>query len=247
MKDFNTYQYTCKELIVNILTGFAGSVVLFFLFYRQWWVCLIGGIMGAMAYPAYQKRVLAERQKWMLMMEFKDVMDSMVSALAAGYSMENAVTEAYRDLILLQGKETAMLQELQEIRQKLQLQHTLDSLLLDLGRRSGVEDIVTFAQIYATARRSGGNLVQVMKRTAANIGEKMEIQREIQTMIAGKKMEATCMMVIPLLIILYLQVCSPEFLQPLYGNLMGAFFMTAALLVYIAGVVWSRHIMKIQC
>ena len=247
MKDFNTYQYTWRELFLNALAGFAGSVVLLFLFYRQWLVCLIGGVVGAMVYPAYRKRVLAEKQKWMLMMEFKDVMDSMVSALVAGYSMENAVTEAYRDLMLLQGEETAMLQELQEIRQKLQLQHTLDSLLLDLGRRSGVEDIVTFAQIYATARRSGGNLVQVMKRTASNIGEKMEIQREIQTMIAGKKMEAACMMVIPLLIILYLQVCSPEFLQPLYGNPVGALFMTAALLIYIAGVVWSRHIMKIQC
>lgn len=247
MKDFNTYQYTRKELLLNALTGFAGSAVLFYLFYRHWLVCLGGGIVGAILYLKYRKHVLAETRKWMLMIEFKDVMDSMVSALAAGYSMENAVTEAYRDLMLLQGKETTMLQELRQIRQKLRLQHTLDSLLLDLGRRSGVEDIVTFAQIYATARRSGGNLVQIMKRTAANIGEKVEIQREIQTMIAGKKMEATCMMVIPLFIILYLQICSPEFLQPLYGNWLGALFMTAALFVYITGVVWSRHIMKIQC
>lgn len=247
MKDFNIYQYTWKELFMNAMTGFSGSAALLFLFYRHWLVCLAGGVVGAMAYLAYRKRVLVEKRKWMLMVEFKDVMDSMVSALAAGYSMENAVTEAYRDLMLLQGKETAMLQELQQIRQKLGLGHTLDSLLLDLGRRSGVEDIVIFAQIYATARRSGGNLVQVMKKTAASIGEKIEIQREVQTMIAGKKMEAVCMMIIPLLIILYLQVCSPEFLQPLYGNWTGALFMTAALSVYITGVVWSQHIMKIQC
>lgn len=140
-----------------------------------------------------------------------------------------------------------MIRELSEIRKKLQLQHTLDELLLDLGRRSGVEDIVTFAQIYATARRSGGNLVRIMKRTADNIAEKIEIQREIQTMIAGKKMEATCMMVIPLCIILYLQVCSPDFLSPLYGNPMGVIFMSAALLIYLLGVIWIRRIMNIRC
>lgn len=247
MRDFHTYSYSLKELIQNGLVGFAGSFLLFYLFYHQYILCFLGGIMGAGGYLFYQKRVLIEKQKWALMVEFKDAMDSMVSALVAGYSMENAVTEAYHDMLLLQGKETIMITELWEMKQKLQLQHTLDELLLDLGRRSGVEDIITFAQIYATARKSGGNLVKVMKRTAENIGEKMEMQREIQTMISGKKMESTCMMVIPLLIILYLQICSPEFLEPLYGNLTGILFMTGALIVYILGVIWSRHIMKIQC
>lgn len=158
--------------------------------------------------------------------------------------MENAVTEAYHDLRLLYGKETRMLLELKGIRQRLGLKQSLDLLLLDLGRRSGIEDIITFAQIYATARRSGGNLVKVMKRTADNIGEKMDIQREIQTMIAGKKMEATCMMIIPLLIILYLQIFSPSFLDPLYQG-SGRIFMSMALLVYGGAVVWSRKIMDI--
>jgi len=36
-----------------------------------------------------------------------------------------------------------------------------------------------------------------MKRTADNISEKIETKREIETVIAGKKMEARCMNVIP--------------------------------------------------
>ena len=88
--------------------------------------------------------------------------------------------------------------------------------------------------------------MKVMKRTADNIGEKMDIQREIQTMIAGKKMEANCMMIIPLLIILYLQVFSPGFLQPLYEGIQGRFIMSFFLLIYGAAVLWSRRIMNIQ-
>ena len=141
-----------------------------------------------------------------MMVEFKEAMDSMVSALAAGYSMENAIMEAYHDMKLLHSEDTRMMRELWDIQQKISLHQPLDEVLSAFASKSGVEDIITFAQIYATARKSGGNLVKVMKRTAQNISEKMEIQREIQTMIAGKKMEANCMTAIPLFIILYLQM-----------------------------------------
>lgn len=236
-----------QSRITDILTGMAGSAFILYLFYRSLWVCLGGAILGGCLYRRYRKKAVAEKSRWALMVEFKDAMDSMTAALAAGYSMENAVTEAYHDLMLLHGEETPMLQELKSIRQGLSLHRPLDELLLDFGRRSGVEDIETFAQIYATARRSGGNLVKVMKRTAENIGEKMEIQRDIQTMIAGKRMESTCMTVIPLFIILYLQICSPGFLDPLYQGLAGRLFMTGALVVYSAAVLWGRFIMKIEC
>lgn len=239
--------YEKKDGIFSVFVGMAGGALLLYLFYRNFVICLVGALAGGYGYLQYRKKAVAEKNRWALMVEFKDAMDSMISALAAGYSMENAVTEAYHDLMLLHGEETPMLRELKSIRQGLSLHKPLDQLLLDFGRRSGVEDIQTFAQIYATARKSGGNLVKVMKRTAENIGEKMEMQREIQTMIAGKKMESVCMTVIPLLIIVYLQVCSPGFLDPLYESLPGRMFMTGALVLYGASVAWCRIIMKISC
>lgn len=247
MTDYTSFRYEKKEALTSFFVGMAGSFILLYLFYRQFLVSLIGGILGGILYLQYRKKILAERRRWQLMVEFKDGMDSMVSALVAGYSMENAVTEAYRDLGLLHETETPMMQEFGHIRNMIALHQPLDELFLDLGRRSGVEDIITFAQIYMTARKSGGNLVKVMKRTAENIGEKMEMQREIQTMVAGKKMESICMTVIPLLILVYLQVCSSEFLNPLYESFLGRLFMTGALIVYGLAVLWSRKIMNIPC
>lgn len=244
MKDYTKYQYTRTYLMQTILLGGLGGFVLFYLFYESFFLCVVGAIMGSVGYVFYRRGVLAERVRWQLMVDFKDAIDSMISALIAGYSMENAVTEAYRDLQLLGKKDSFMMQELYVIVQKLKVKRPLDELLLDLGERSGLEDIITFAQIYATARRSGGNLVKVMKRTADNIDEKMEMQREIETMIAGKKMEAGCMTAIPLFIILYLKICSPGFLDPLYGNLVGGIFMTIIFLAYGLAVMWSRKIMK---
>lgn len=247
MTDYTVYALNRKEKFQYMFIGYLGTVLLFYLFYQNLFISLPAGIIGAFSYPAYRKKTLAGKRRWQLMMEFKDAMDSMVSALVAGYSMENAVGEAYRDLRLMYEEDTPMLRELKNLNQKIRLQQPLDKLLLDFGRRSGVEDILTFAQIYATARRSGGNLVQVMKRTAANIGEKMEIQREIRTMSAGKRMEASCMMLIPLLIILYMQFFSPGFLDPLYESAGGKIFMSIVLVIYLLMVAWSRSIMRIEC
>ncbi|MCH5251550.1 MAG: type II secretion system F family protein [Lachnospiraceae bacterium] len=244
MPDYKNYQFSKRESIWYMLFGMAGAFAVFYLFYQSVIFCLPLSVAGGVGILFYMKRNLAKKQQWNLMVEFKDAMDSLVSALAAGYSMENAISEAYRDLQLMYGRETPMLLELKNMEQRIRLKHPLDELLLDMGRRSGLEDILTFAQIYATARKSGGNLVRVMKRTADNIGEKMEMQREIQTMIAGKKMESICMMIIPLCIILYLQLFSPGFLDPLYSRLEGRLFMTGALVIYGAAVFWSHHIMK---
>lgn len=236
-----------KDFLERMLFGFLGSFLLLFLFYRQFFICFIGAVIGGTVYAKYRKKVQKEKEKWQLMVEFKEAMDSMISALVAGYSMENAIKEAYRDMRLLHSEDTPMMKELWEIQQKLSLQQPLDEVLLAFAGKSEVEDIISFAEIYATARKSGGNLVKVMKRTAQNISEKMEIQREIQTMIAGKKMESNCMVAIPLFIILYLQICSPGFLDPLYQSMFGRLFMTGALLLYLGAALWSRHIMKIEC
>lgn len=242
----NCYKWGRKEIIQSVLIGYVLAFLLFYLFYRSVLISGILAIAGAALFPGFLKREKERRGRWQMMVEFKDAMDSMVSALIAGYSMENAVSEAYRDLKPMYGP-TPMICELKNLQERIRLQEPLDKLLLEFGRRSRIEDILTFAQIYATARRSGGNLVKVMKRTADNIGEKMEIQREIQTMIAGKKVESFCMMVIPLLIILYMQFFSPVFLDPLYQGISGRIFMSAALLVYLLAVFWSCSIMNIRC
>ena len=51
----------------------------------------IGAVIGGILYFRYRKKAMAEQERWDLMLEFKDAMDSMVSALVAGYSMEKAV------------------------------------------------------------------------------------------------------------------------------------------------------------
>ena len=246
MNDYNIYQLNKKELLIYGGVGYIGGFLLILLFFGSPIFSAVVGVGVAILFLKFIRKSKAEKQKKTIVVEFKDACDSFVSALSAGYSMENSVTEAKKDLLLLYKKETSMISELDHISQRLKLGKPLDELLYDLGKRSGAEDIIVFSQVYATARKSGGNLVKIMKRTSDAIGEKIEIEREVTTMISGKKMESMCMMIIPLLIIIYLNVFSPGFLAPLYQGLAGRAFMCVALIAYIATVLWSRKIMDIK-
>ena len=244
--DYNYYKYSIKEWILYGVIGAACGFGLMYLFYSGLMYCMFGAVAGGSVFLYIQKKRLCEKRKATLMTEFKDALGSMISALSAGYSMENAVTEAYKDLKLLYGEERIILRELADIKARIDLGVQVDELFYELGVRSGVSDIIIFAQVYTTARKSGGNLIKVMKRTADAIAEKLDIEREVATMISGKRLESVCMMVIPLLIIAYLRVFSPGLLDPLYHGLSGRLFMTVALVIYAVAVAWSVSIMKVK-
>lgn len=244
--DYSKYSFSKYEKLGLSLVGFIGSFFVLYLFYENVIAAFILAFPGCAIYMFYMKSSYVEKQKEKLSMEFKDAMESLISALSAGYSMENAVSEAHEDLLLMYGKSTPMIRELKDMEQKISLQIPLDKVFMDFGKRSGVEQIVTFAQIYATARKSGGNLIKVMKRTTDNIGEKIEVNKEIQTMISGKKMESTIMMIIPIFIIVYMKLFNQGFLDPLYSSLGGRIFMTVCLVVYVLAIWMSRKIVNIK-
>lgn len=246
MIDYTRYMYTWNEKLRYGTAGGAGAFAVLMLFYSNGLLCMLLSVPAAIGFLKYYRRPLMERRRWELTIQFKDAMECMVSAMVAGYSLENSVRQARRDLALMYEEGDIILQELEYMTRKMELRVSVEALIQELGARSGVEDIITFGEILATAKRTGGNLVRVMRRTSANIAEKTEIKREIGTLIAGKKMESRCMTAIPLLMIVYLRVFSPGFLDPLYNNLPGAAMMTGALVICVVSFLWGQKIMRIE-
>ena len=90
-------------------------------------------------------------------MQFKDAMESMISALSAGYSLENSVYEAQKDLMLMYQKEDLIIREFEYLTTQAGLHVPVEKLMLELGERSGIEDIRMFSEILMTAKKTGGN------------------------------------------------------------------------------------------
>lgn len=232
IEDYNVYQFRPKERCRYIFQGIGIVSILGFLFYQS----LFGiFILSPMILP-YCKRVkkrLIHNRKWQLNIEFKDAIISLSAALQAGYSAEHAFEEVIRDMGLIYDRNTMIMQELTYILNQLRMNITVEKALMEFGERTGIEDIISFAEVFSTAKRTGGDLIKIIKTSCNTIQDKMEVKREIITLITAKKLEANIMRLIPLGFIGFLLVSSPGFLNPLYHNSFGFILMTFLVGVYL--------------
>lgn len=231
-----------KESVV-LLIEIVGMLVLF---YKNAVLVVAAGIPLFILGLAGLKRDWKKGRQWKMNLEFKEGLQGIASALSAGYSIENAIQESRKDLEVLYGKDSILVKEFQMISTQLELNQPVEKTFDEFARRSGVEDIRNFAEVFRTARRSGGDLVAITRMTSERIGEKIEVKREINTILAGKKMEGQVMNLVPLGMILYFWLCSPGFLDCLYSGIKGRITMTLFLLIYLLAYGLNRRICDIK-
>ncbi len=230
-----------KDDAKAFIKGFVKIFILTYLFYRYVLLSIIlAAIFGIINIKLDEKK-RREVWKWQLNLEFREVMTGVSSALNAGYSIENAFKEAAKDILILYGDKSVMLKELDVMNSKLALNQPIENVLSEFAQYCEVEDIYNFAEVFQTAKRTGGNLIETARSTADKIGNKIEVVREIKTMISGKQMEGKLMNMIPLGIIVYFWISSPDFLECMY-TFKGRPVMTVLLIVYIAAYKWSERI-----
>ena len=122
----------------------------------------------------------------------------------------------------------------------------VESVLTEFAGRAGQEDVEDFVNVFAAAKRSGGDSISIIRNAVRIISEKIETEKEIQTMIASEKLEFRIMCVVPFTIIMYMKLTFGDFLSVLYGNPTGAAVMTVCVCVYMAAYSLGRRIVRIE-
>ncbi len=243
--DYRNYQFTARERILIILQSIGVTAVVAFLCYRSVYV-MAGCIPVYLVLSKRRKKECIRRRKEELSVAFKDSLQAVAGALTAGYSMENAFREAEKEMRQLYGEDACMVRELKEINAKTACNQPLEQLLLDFSKRSGIEDVESFCQVLVFAKRGGGDFVRIIKATVRKIADKIEVKREIETVMAAKRLEQKVMQAVPVFILFYLEVTSPDFLSVLYGNLTGILFMTGCLILYLFAMRLAGKIVDIS-
>ena len=178
--------------------------------------------------------------------EFREILLGVSSALSAGYSMDNAWKNILRDYGNNKEISNEMRKELERIRKGLEMNKSLELLLQEFAERIELEDAKSFCDIYRFARYSGGNMNSIIHKTISRIEDKMEVEREIVSVTAARRMEAKIMNLIPVLILAYLRLASPGYLEPLYHNLAGVILMGTCLLIYAAAYSLAERMVVIE-
>ena len=234
-----------SEYLVAFLQGSFLIGLVSYLFYGTW-VCAILFSPYLIWYMKSWEKQLIKKKQNSFRLQFKEAIQSLSAALNVGYSVENAMRETVNDLKGIYKQDDTILHEFSYMIRQLQMNVTVETVLQNFAKRTGDEDVQTFVTVFNMAKRSGGDTLEIIRSAVRQMGEKIDVEREIVTLMSAKKMEFRIMTVIPMAMILYLKLSFPEFLDVLYGNVIGAVIMSLCLLIYLGAYEVGKRIVEIE-
>ena len=160
-----------------ILEGIIIVLAAAYIFYEN---VLMSFILSPYVYIHYRQRIKERivHDKKSFKKKFKDGILAVSFALNVGYSIENAFGQAVDELTLMYGGDSDIVVKFKHIVIRLGQNENLEDILDDFAEESKVEDIMYFAEIFRYAKRSGGDLMAVIKNTAQIIQQKEEVMAE---------------------------------------------------------------------
>ncbi|MCL6601492.1 MAG: type II secretion system F family protein [Paenibacillus sp.] len=241
---YTVYELTLLQKVTSVVIG---GLLLFgigYLFYHHWILSLALVPFGAYS-PRLLRDYLMKRRRAALNLHFKQTLFSLSSSLSAGRSVENAFREAVQDLLMLDPEGGSdMIAELNIICTRLEYAQPVEEALHDFSRRAGMEDIERFADVFTVCKRTGGDLVEIVRRTSTVISEKLDIQQEIAVTVAQKKFESKALLVSPLAMVLFMSLTAGDYMEPMYTGA-GVAISTLALAALFLCYLWISKIMDI--
>lgn len=246
LKNYNTYVYTTKQKCLYAAEGMVVMFAIGYIFYHHVLISVIISLTG-LYFLKIKKKQLIIRQKQELNIQFKDLLYFLSTSLSAGRSLENSFQGSLSSLQGLYSEEGSyIVPEVKAIIGKLHMGENIEDCLMDLTKRSQVEDISNFTDVLITCKRKGGNINEVIRNTSGVIKDRIEIKQEIGVMLAGKKSEQKILCLSPMALILFLTWSAYDFMAPVFESLAGNIAMTASLVLVVTGFIWSEKIMDIS-
>jgi tight adherence protein B len=244
--DYNVYEMSKKERFFYICIAAGGLFFIAYVFYRS---IILSVLVTPLAfyYPKIKTKEIIERRKRELSLQFKEALYALSSSLIAGRSVEAAFKESLKDLSLIYpDPHTDIIQEFEYITRRIEMNETIEDALYDFANRAHLEDIDSFVDVFIISKRTGGNIVDIIKNTSAIIGDKLQIKQEIDTLLSQRKFEQKVLNVMPIAMILLLTWTTGDYMAPVFNTIIGRIAMTVA--VFLLGLAYfiSKKIISIE-
>lgn len=251
VKEFNVekydrYSYGKLELLLYAVAGAFTMALTGWVFYRDFIltaICFIAGLF----YPVLKKKQLIEKRRNVLRLQFKDLLYYLGASLSAGKSVEQAFIQAHGILKnLYPGKTSDIVNETGLILKRLQMNENIEYIIKDFAIRSGIEEVHHFADVFSVCKRTGGNLVEIIRTTSRMISERIEIKQEIETGLAAKKQEQRILSVSSVIMVIFISSMGGDLMEPMFVTVPGRVIMTFSLVLICSGILISNRIMNIR-
>jgi len=246
MPDYKKSPAVIVDHVAAFAIGLVVGFLVLFIFYKLIVLSILGGvILGVVnifisAHASTKKRIVKLR------VQFFDLLEAMSVAMRAGNPMLRSLQSARDDLILIYPQDSDIITELDIIIGRFNNAVPLSEAFSDLAKRSGLEDIASFASIYATIEGKSGRADEIIRETQQIIADKMEIEMEIDTLMTAAKSEVNIMLFMPLVILGVIGYAGAGFMDAIYITGAGRIVSTGGLIVFVLSFILARKFSNVK-
>ena len=205
---------------------------------------LIGIVVGIClsALKGEYIKLLKQKRKDELLLQFKDLLYSLSTAVATGRSIRQGIIDSATFWKTTYAEDDYIMIELKDMKDKMEKSNIQDIVVLDdFAKRSGIKDIEDMVMVCNTCKKSGGNLSLALEQCSNIIGDKIDLERELQVVMSQKKFEGRIVAVAPFALLFLIKLISPEYLSPLTATSSGRLVSTISLvLIFSAWILIER-------
>lgn len=237
-----------QHLVAYLMFALAIAVILY-IYYHLPAVSVVGGLLIAIPQEKnYAQSVKRKRQK-RLRMQFKEFLEIISISISggSGRSMENAIVDSLRELKMIFNEKADIVREIALIVSDYeQAGIPMKEGFAELGERSEIDDIVSFAAIYRTIEGKTSDFGYIIAQTRDIIKDKAEITMEIETSITAAKSEAYMMLVLPLILVVLMSVMGSGLMDSLFNSAIGRAAATVGVICTFVSYVIAVRATEIE-
>jgi tight adherence protein B len=172
--------------------------------------------------------------------QLPDNLQVMASALRAGHSFVAALSVMVKDAPEPSRK------EFRRVVQDEQLGVSVEQSLEVVHDRMRCEDVIYVGLIATLQRETGGNTAEVLDKVVETMRERGKLRRLVRTLTAQGRLGGWIVTALPILMIVFLNVFRPDYLDPLLERTIGWVILIMAGLMVALGSYCIRRIVDIK-
>lgn len=208
-------------------------------------IMTVVGVGSGIAFIPIRTQMIIDARRKKIKTQFRDMLEALNTSLGAGKNVTDSFHAVYDDLKVQYEESAFIIKEMEVILSCMANNVDIEVPLQDFGIRSGVDDIVSFANVFKICYHKGGNIKDTIKNTHAILSEKMEISEEIETIVTGAKSEQYLMIIMPILLIGMIKMISADFAAN-FATPTGIIATTIGIVMFVVSYLVGRAILNIK-
>lgn len=235
-----------QHVAAYLIAGMLASIVAFVFYHVLPAALIVGFVIGIFLEKLYAQSKIKKRQK-NLRLQFRDFLEAMAVAARAGNVEVQAIKYAAKDLRMSYTEQSDIVKEIDNILVQYEGGGiAIKELFQDFADRSQLADVQSFATIYGVIEGKSDRFGDIVVQTHEIIGQKIEVEQEIETGITSAKSETYMMLVMPIVVVGMMSMIGGGLLDAAFTTVIGHLAATVALVLFVVSFIMAMKFTDIE-